>query len=155
MYYILKYVIFSPLLWISKWTTIILNLNILNFLLHEFQHKYILIEKGTKPLFKNAMHCKSLGAGPGTTFIWLIKCRIRFLLNLYCFTWIIFGLLWVRCDKYASGEATQVECEAYSTLRESNDTWVRDHFYRVLFNLHLTLFRVAVSRRDQFYFDAV
>jgi hypothetical protein len=27
-----------------------------------------------------------------------------------------------RCDKYASREAIQVECEANSTLHESNDT---------------------------------
>jgi hypothetical protein len=32
-------------------------------------------------------------------------------------------------DKYASREAIQVECEAYSTLHESNDTEARDHFY--------------------------
>jgi hypothetical protein len=33
--------------------------------------------------------------------------------------------------KYASREAIKVMCKAYSTLHESNDTRVRDHFYSV------------------------
>jgi hypothetical protein len=86
---------------------------------------------------------------PDSSAIWLLKCGIRFTLLLYCFSRSIFILLLVRwhlsengtrSDKCASREAIQVECEAYSTLHESNYTWVRDHFYRVttvLLSTHL------------------
>jgi hypothetical protein len=59
--------------------------------------------------------------------IWLMKCGIHFTLYLYCFNWSIFIFLWVRwhlsengtrCDEYASREAIQGKCVAYSTFHE-------------------------------------
>jgi hypothetical protein len=90
---------------------------------------------------------------PDSSAIWLMKCGIRFTLYSTCISSpvaFVFILLWVRlhwsengtrCDKYASCEVIQEECEENSTLHESYDTWVRDLFYSVMVRVNSTAAR--------------